>query len=87
MAGSARGAAKNLTGPARVTIARVAQRARVSKMTVSRVINQRPGVAPRLRARVQRIIDQLGYVPSASARSLAIAHTPIAGPIASGTNA
>jgi LacI family transcriptional regulator len=54
-----------------VTIARVAQRARVSKMTVSRVINQRPGVAPSVRARVQRVIDTLGYVPSARARSLA----------------
>jgi LacI family transcriptional regulator len=47
-------------------------RARVSKMTVSRVINKRPGVAPALRARVQRVIDELGYVPSARARSLAM---------------
>ena len=79
MASGARGTAKSLNGPARVTIARVAQRARVSKMTVSRVINQRPGVAPRLRARVQRVIDQLGYVPSARARSLAIGHGNVIG--------
>ena len=64
---------------ARVTIGRVAERARVSKMTVSRVINQRPGVAPRLRARVQRVIDELGYVPSARARSLAIGRGNVIG--------
>lgn len=64
---------------ARVTIGLVAARARVSKMTVSRVINQRPGVAPRLRARVQRVIDELGYVPSARARSLAIGRGNVIG--------
>ena len=65
--------------PARVTIGRVAQRARVSKMTVSRVINQRPGVAPEVRARVQRVIDELGYVPSARARSLAMGRGNVIG--------
>jgi LacI family transcriptional regulator len=63
----------------RVTIGRVAERARVSKMTVSRVINNRPGVAPRLRARVQRVIDALGYVPSARARSLARGRSNVIG--------
>ncbi len=63
-----------MTQAARITIASVAQRARVSKMTVSRVVNKRAGVTPRLRARVQRVIDKLGYVPSARARSLAMGH-------------
>lgn len=61
-----------MTAPSRITITRVAQHAHVSKMTVSRVINKRPGVAPALRARVQRVIDELGFVPSARARSLAV---------------
>ncbi len=68
-----------MTAPTRITIARVAQQARVSKMTVSRVVNKRPGVAPGLRARVQRVIDELGYVPSARARSLAMGRGNVIG--------
>lgn len=60
-------------------MAGVARQARVSKMTVSRVINQRPGVAPQLRVRVQQVIDELGYVPSAHARSLAIGRGNVIG--------
>lgn len=48
-------------------------------MTVSRVINDRPGVAPRVRARVRRVIDALGYVPSAHARSLAMGRGNVIG--------
>jgi LacI family transcriptional regulator len=54
----------------RVTIKRVAQEAGVSIQTVSRVINNRPDVAPETRQRIKDIIDQLGYHPSAVARSL-----------------
>ncbi|OGO27239.1 MAG: hypothetical protein A2Z16_02870 [Chloroflexi bacterium RBG_16_54_18] len=42
----------------------------MSTQTVSRVINNRPDVSPQTRKRVQEIIDQLGYQPSALARSL-----------------
>ncbi|HEX7974140.1 MAG TPA: LacI family DNA-binding transcriptional regulator, partial [Anaerolineales bacterium] len=58
-------AAKN-----QVTINRVAQEARVSAQTVSRVINDRPDVAPETRQRVQAVIARLGYRPNALARSL-----------------
>jgi LacI family transcriptional regulator len=54
----------------RVTIKEVARVAGVSTQTVSRVINDRPDVAPETRQRVQEIIDTLGYQPSALARSL-----------------
>lgn len=54
----------------RVTITRVAEEAGVSKQTVSRVINDRPDVAPDTRRRVLAIIDQLGYQPNSVARSL-----------------
>ncbi|MGW8249062.1 MAG: LacI family DNA-binding transcriptional regulator, partial [Anaerolineales bacterium] len=54
----------------RSTIKEVATAAGVSTQTVSRVINNRPDVSPNTRKRVQEIIDQLGYQPSALARSL-----------------
>ena len=54
----------------RATIKEVASAAGVSTQTVSRVINDRPDVSPETRKRVQEIIDQLGYQPSALARSL-----------------
>jgi LacI family transcriptional regulator len=54
----------------RATIKEVASAAGVSTQTVSRVINDRPDVSPETRKRVQDIIDQLGYQPSALARSL-----------------
>ena len=54
----------------RATIKEVATAAGVSTQTVSRVINDRPDVAPETRKRVQEIIDQLDYQPSALARSL-----------------
>jgi LacI family transcriptional regulator len=45
--------------------------ANVSKMTVSRVINQLPSVGDETRARVLAIIDKVGYTPDPSARRLA----------------
>jgi LacI family transcriptional regulator len=54
----------------RVTIKQVAKAAGVSTQTVSRVINDHPDVAPNTRKRIHDIIDQLGYQPSALARSL-----------------
>jgi LacI family transcriptional regulator len=54
----------------RVTIKQVARDAGVSTQTVSRVINNRPDVAPETRQRVLEVIERLGYQPSALARSL-----------------
>jgi LacI family transcriptional regulator len=58
-----------------VTIGDVAQRARVSKMTVSRVINHAASISPDTRERVERAIAELGYVPNALARSLRFKRT------------
>ena len=55
---------------ARATIKEVASVAGVSTQTVSRVINDRPDVSSETRKRVQNVIDDLGYQPSALARSL-----------------
>jgi DNA-binding LacI/PurR family transcriptional regulator len=54
----------------RATIKEVARAAGVSTQTVSRVINDRPDVSPETRGRIQQVILQLDYQPSALARSL-----------------
>ncbi|MPZ85608.1 MAG: LacI family DNA-binding transcriptional regulator [Actinophytocola sp.] len=55
----------------RVTLKDIADEAGVSMMTVSNVINgNRARVSPETIERVQRIVAERGYVPSASARSL-----------------
>lgn len=55
---------------ARVSIKDVAALAGVSWKTVSNVVNDRPVVRPETRARVERAIDELGYVPNAVGREL-----------------
>ncbi|MBN1401954.1 MAG: LacI family DNA-binding transcriptional regulator [Anaerolineae bacterium] len=59
------------TSPKRPTIKDVARVAGVSFKTVSRVINEQPGVSEPVRARVRAAIADLGYVVNYSARSLA----------------
>lgn len=54
----------------RPTIKQVALASGVSTQTVSRVINNRPDVAPETRERVLKVIEEIGYQPSALARSL-----------------
>ncbi len=55
------------------TLDEVAERAGVSRGTVSRVINNAQHVSGKARAAVEKAIAELGYVPSAAARSLATA--------------
>jgi DNA-binding LacI/PurR family transcriptional regulator len=49
--------------PSEVSIYDVAKAAGVSVSTVSRVLNDKPDVAKKTRARVQRVINELGYIP------------------------
>ncbi len=60
------------------TIQDVARLAGVSTGTVSRVLNQRPGVHPRTRERVLAVVERLGYVPMQAARELT-GHTDTVG--------
>lgn len=53
----------------------VAALAGVSRMTVSRVLNDPAAVRPQLRARVQAAITQLGYRRNAAARRLVSARS------------
>lgn len=52
-----------------VTIADVAKLARVSKMSVSRVLNGQAGVSEATRQRILEAVEQLGYVPNPGFRS------------------
>jgi LacI family transcriptional regulator len=53
-----------------MTIREVAEAAGVSTQTVSRVLNNRPDVAPETVARVRRVIAETGYAPNLLARGL-----------------
>lgn len=52
-------------------IQHVAEKAQVSKATVSRVLNNNPQVKEEIKERVLRAIEELGYRPSVIARNLA----------------
>lgn len=56
--------------PDKVTLADVAAEAGVSVMTVSRVVNDRPGVGDATRQRVREAVNDLGYRPNIVARGL-----------------
>jgi LacI family transcriptional regulator len=65
--------------PRRVTIREVAQAAGVSPATVSKVLNDRYGVAEETALRVRSVIDELGYETSFVARSLRTGRTDVLG--------
>lgn len=58
-----------------VTMADVARETGVSLNTVSRALNNKPDINPQTRAHILAVIDRLGYIPHAAARSLASGHT------------
>ncbi len=68
----------------RWTIKEVAEAAGVSTQTVSRVLNNRPDVAPETYERVQQIITETGYSPNVFARSLTQGRSHILGVVAYG---
>jgi LacI family transcriptional regulator len=70
--------------PDRITIRQVAKEAGVSTQTVSRVVNNVPGVLPETRDRVQVTIDRMGYRPNVIARSLTQRRTCTLGVVATG---
>lgn len=53
------------------TLESIAKLAGVSRGTVSRIVNNQPGVKAAVRDKVLRIIEETGYHPNAQARSLA----------------
>lgn len=63
------------------TIKEIAERAGVSRTTVSRVLNASGYVSEDVRRRVQQVIEETGYVPSAHAKSLRTKRTKVVGAI------
>lgn len=53
------------------TVYDVARRADVSVATVSRVVNNHPSIQDETRLRVRIAIEELGFAPNPSARSMA----------------
>ncbi len=63
----------------RPTISDVARIAGVSLMSVSRAVNNKPGLGEETRQHILRIADEIGYRPNQIARSLATRHTSTIG--------
>lgn len=53
-----------------ITVKDVAHAAGVATSTVSRVINDHPSISQATKKKVQKVMDELGYVPNISARNL-----------------
>ncbi|RKQ30271.1 LacI family DNA-binding transcriptional regulator [Oceanobacillus halophilus] len=64
-----------------VTIKDIAERAGVSRSTVSRVLNHSGYVSEDARKRVEKVIEETGYVPSEYAKSLRTKKTKVIGVI------
>ncbi|MBC8080260.1 MAG: LacI family DNA-binding transcriptional regulator [Gorillibacterium sp.] len=58
-----------------VTIYDIAAKAKVSAMTVSRVINNTGRISDKTRIKVKRVMEELNYVPNQMARGLVLQHT------------
>ena len=67
-----------------ITIYDIAKKAGVSRQTVSRVLNNRQDVSAETRKRVQEIMEELSYHPSAVARSLSRQKSYIFGVVTAG---
>lgn len=62
-----------------VTIEEIAALTKVSRSTVSRVLNNDPNVSVKTRMRVKEVIEQINYHPNIAARRLAGGHTGVIG--------
>ena len=67
--------------PGSVGIRDVARAAEVSTATVSRTLNRPESVSTELRGKIQRVIEEIGYIPDASARALSSRRTRTIGAI------
>ena len=62
-----------------VTIKDIARRAGVAHSTVSLVMNEREHVSPKMRERILRITEEMGYQPNLVARTMKTRTLPIVG--------
>src|SRR5512145_3023541 len=63
----------------RPTVGDVAKAANVSMMTVSRAINNKPGLSDELRQRILNLAEEMEYRPNTFARGLATQQTTTVG--------
>lgn len=68
------------------TMKDIARLAQVSTSTVSHVINNSRFVSEEIRAKVQRVVKELNYTPSALARSLKVNETKTIGLLVTATS-
>lgn len=69
------------------TINDIARLARVSKKTVSRVLNRSPYVREETRSRIEAVMAKIGYVPNPQARALAFRRSFLIGMVYDNPNA
>ena len=62
-----------------MTIYDIAEKAGVSASTVSRVINDKPGVGEKTRSKIRKLLEEYDYTPDIAARGLAIQSTRFIG--------
>lgn len=60
-----------------VTIRQIAAQAGVSRGTVDRVLNGRPGVKPEIREKIMAIAEELQYEPNVAGKALAFSKKPV----------
>lgn len=60
-----------------ITIKHIAELANVSRGTVDKVINNRPGVKKETRERIEKLIKDIDYTPNPLGKALATCKTPI----------
>lgn len=60
-----------------VTIRQIAEAANVSRGTVDKVLNNRPGVSTEVREQILQLANELGYKPNAAGKSLAFQKKPL----------
>ena len=63
--------------PKKVSLADIARTAGVSTNTVSRVVRGDPEVSEKTRARISKLVEELGYVTNYAARALAAKRTNV----------
>ena len=62
-----------------LTLEQIGERAGVSRSTVSRVLNYHADVSPEVRARVEAVIRETGYLPNQAARALVSSRSGLIG--------
>lgn len=61
----------------KVTVRSIAKLANVSRGTIDRVLNDRPGVNPEVREKIKKILEEMDYKPNIAGKALAFQKNPV----------